>query len=144
MIVSLKNLSYLGVSRHHCHQFLASCRKEAFRAGNLLEPDPQSIKRCEDRNNLGRLHRGAKAVGSTSSQCGIEMCSSSIESRGAPPSHISATELGAERASIFPIGSTLENLVPGAELPWSPCLKLSKCSINDWTEFICLKWHCLY
>lgn len=24
VIVSLENLSYLGVSRHHCHQFLAS------------------------------------------------------------------------------------------------------------------------
>lgn len=66
MIVSLKKLSYLGVSRHHCHQFLASCRKEAFRAGNLLAPDPQSIKQCKDRNNLGQLHRGAKAVGSAS------------------------------------------------------------------------------
>ena len=53
VIVFLENLSYLGVSRHHCHQFLASCRKEAFRAGNLLAPDPQSIKQCEDRTNLG-------------------------------------------------------------------------------------------
>lgn len=67
MIVSLKKLSYLGVSRHHCHQFLASRRKETFRAGNLLAPDPQSIKQCKDRNNLGQLHRGAKAVGSASS-----------------------------------------------------------------------------
>lgn len=43
MIFSFQNLSYLEVSRCHCHQFLPSFRKEAFRPGNLLAPDPSLL-----------------------------------------------------------------------------------------------------
>lgn len=40
---SLKNFSYLGASRCHCHRFLPSFRKEAFGAGHLLAPDPTPL-----------------------------------------------------------------------------------------------------
>lgn len=102
MIFFLNTFSYLGVSRCHCHQFLPSFRKEAFRAGNLLAPDPSL---------LSSVKTGMILASSTEEQRLLAMpvtrveyrCahSSSMEYRGAPSRCILATDLGAPRLAFF-------------------------------------------
>lgn len=55
----------MGVSGCHCHQFLPSFRKEAFGAGSSWHLT-LSVEEYGDRDNLGQLQGGAKAVGGDS------------------------------------------------------------------------------
>lgn len=102
MIFFLNTFSYLGVSRCHCHQFLPSFRKEGFRAGNLLAPDPSLLSSVKTGMILASSTEEQRLLAVPVTRVKYRCAhSSSMEYRGAPSRCILATNVGAHRLAFF-------------------------------------------